>query len=130
MSITTLRLLTALLASLGASSVYAHGGVAIEFDQCVMRIGKFTMHFTAYQTGDGTEYCWELPAPGEAILVFDLLDAAMRTKPTGVRVVETRDEGDSESIVRTVAYRSPSRIRPARSICTAPSRRANTTPRW
>ena len=44
---------------------------------------------------------------GEAILVFDLLDAAMRTKPTGVRVVETTDEGDSESIVRTVAYREP-----------------------
>jgi hypothetical protein len=31
----------------------------------------------------------------------------MRTKPTGVRVVETTDEGDSESIVRTVAYREP-----------------------
>lgn len=40
MSITTLRLLIALLASLGPSSVYAHGGVAIEFDECVVRIGK------------------------------------------------------------------------------------------
>jgi hypothetical protein len=49
--------------------VYAHGGVAIEFDECVVRIGKFTMHFTAYQSGNGTEYCWELPAPGEVILV-------------------------------------------------------------
>jgi hypothetical protein len=78
--------------------VYAHGGVAIEFDECVVRIGKFTMHFTAYQSGSGTEYCWELPAPGEVILVFDLVDAAMRTKPTGVRVVETTDEGDSESM--------------------------------
>ncbi|MGH8575862.1 MAG: hypothetical protein ACREXJ_02905 [Gammaproteobacteria bacterium] len=107
MSITTLRLLIALLASLGPSSAYAHGGVAIEFDECVARIGKFTMHFTAYQSGSGTEYCWELPAAGEVILVFDLLDAAMRTKPTGVRVVETTDDGDSESIVRTVAYREP-----------------------
>ena len=51
MSITTLRLLIALLACLGPSSVYAHGGVAIEFDECVVRIGKFTMHFTAYQSG-------------------------------------------------------------------------------
>lgn len=107
MSITTLRLLIALLASLGPSSVYAHGGAAIEFDECVVRIGKFTMHFTAYQSGSGTEYCWELPAPGETILVFDLLDAAMRTKPTEVRVVETTDEGDSASIVRTVAHLEP-----------------------
>jgi hypothetical protein len=30
------------LASLGPFSVYAHGGVAIEFDECVVRIGKFT----------------------------------------------------------------------------------------
>lgn len=107
MNIRTLRLFSVLITILGQSFVYAHGGVAIEVDKCVARIGKFTMHFTAYQVGSGTEYCWDLPAPGKSILVFDLLDTAMRTKPTEVRVVETAEEGGSASIVRTVAHLDP-----------------------
>ncbi len=107
MNIATLRLSGVLITILGQSFAYAHGGAAIEVDKCVARIGKFTMHFTAYQAGSGTEYCWDLPAPGKSILVFDLLDTAMRTKPTEVRVVETAEEGGSASIVRTVAHLDP-----------------------
>jgi hypothetical protein len=60
-------------------------------------------------------------------LVFDLLDAAMRTKP---RVVETTDEGDSESIVRTVAYREPKSYPTGTIDLHGTFERANATPRW
>lgn len=107
MNITTLRSFSVLITILGQSFVYAHGGAAIELDKCVARIGKFTMHFIAYQAGSGTEYCWDLAGPGKSILVFDLLDTAMRTKPTEVRVVETAEEGRRYAAVVTLRDARP-----------------------
>jgi len=40
-------------ALLGSSLAHAHGGVAIEFDTCIVEIGKYRMHFTAYQQATG-----------------------------------------------------------------------------
>lgn len=79
----------------GSSLAHAHGGVAIEFDTCVVELGKYRMHFTAYQqvTG-GEEHCWDLPAPGQTNLVFDFTDTEMRSKPIELRVVETGEGGE------------------------------------
>jgi hypothetical protein len=90
-------------------STYAHGGAAIEFDQCVVILGKYRMHFTAYlpESSGGTEYCWDLPLPGHTIMVFDFVNPEMKTKMAEFRVVETGAGGDAASSVRTLAYTPP-----------------------
>jgi hypothetical protein len=89
------------------AEVSAHGGVALEFDKCISKMGKYEMHFTAYMSGEGTEYCWDIPRAGKAILVFDLWQTEMRTKPIEVRVVETAEEGDVGQSARTLAHLEP-----------------------
>lgn len=82
-------------ALLGSSLAHAHGGVAIEFDTCIVEIGKYRMHFTAYQQATGgQELCWDLPAPGKTILVFDFTDTEMRSKPVELRIVEAGEGGE------------------------------------
>jgi hypothetical protein len=71
-----------------APAVLAHNKVPMEEDTCVVRMGKYSVHFTAYQFGSGTEYCWDLPAAGKNILVFDFLESKMRHMKTEVEVVE------------------------------------------
>ncbi|MGH8583259.1 MAG: hypothetical protein ACREWG_10845 [Gammaproteobacteria bacterium] len=88
-----------------SSAAYSHGGAAIEFDTCVVELGKYTMHFTAYQIATGgTEHCWQLPAAGKTTLVFDLVQTEMRSKPVELRVVETTEGSDQVATpIRTVA---------------------------
>jgi hypothetical protein len=85
------KLFGALLAALFANTaVYAHGGVSIEFDTCVLQIGSYRMHLTGYQpeTSGGEEFCEDIPATGNAIIVLDYVDDALRDMMTGVRVIE------------------------------------------
>ncbi|ABA58953.1 hypothetical protein [Nitrosococcus oceani] len=72
------------------TSAMAHGGGGIETDQCVVNIGNYRMHFSAYQpeTSGGEELCWDLPMTGSTILVFDLVDRILRDRPVEVRIVE------------------------------------------
>jgi hypothetical protein len=85
------KLFGALLAALFANTaVYAHGGVSIEFDTCVLQIGSYRMHLTGYQpeTSGGEEFCEDIPATGNAIIVLDYVDDPLRDMMTGVRVIE------------------------------------------
>jgi hypothetical protein len=85
------KLVGALVAALFANTaVYAHGGVSIEFDTCVLQIGSYRMHLTGYQpeTSGGEEFCEDIPATGNAIIVLDYVDDALRGMMTGVRVIE------------------------------------------
>ena len=85
------KIFGALLAALFANTaVYAHGGVSIEFDTCVLKIGSYRMHLTGYQpeTFGGEEFCEDIPATGNAIIVLDYVDDPLRDMMTGVRVIE------------------------------------------
>jgi hypothetical protein len=69
--------------------------VAIEFHTCTVEIGKYRMHFTAYQQATGgQEHCWDFPAPGKTILVFDFPDTELRSKPVELRIVEMGEGGE------------------------------------
>ncbi|CAN5866422.1 hypothetical protein BH20PSE1_BH20PSE1_07510 [soil metagenome] len=104
------------LGSLTANPAFAHGGTAIQFDTCVVSLGKYTMHFTAYQqeTG-GEEHCWDLPSPGKTILVFDLVETEMRSKPAELRIVEMGESGGIGGVVKTVAH-VPTKVFPQGTI--------------
>ena len=85
------KIFGALLAALFANTaVYAHGGVSIEFDTCVLKIGSYRMHLTGYQpeTFGGEEFCEDIPATGNAIIVLDYVDDPLRDMMAGVRVIE------------------------------------------
>ena len=87
--------LSLLIIFLVPQTVRSHGGVGIEQDSCVERVGSSLIHFSAYQpeVSPTEEFCTSLPQVGSTILVFDLVDEALRKRPTALRVVETGDAG-------------------------------------
>jgi hypothetical protein len=75
---------------LANTAVYAHGGVSIEQDTCVLAIGTYRMHLTGYQpqVTAGEEFCEDIPAVGNAIIVLDYVDEPLRDMVAGVQVIE------------------------------------------
>jgi hypothetical protein len=74
------------------SAAFGHGGVSIENDVCVLKVGPSTIHFTGYQpTHSFKEFCEDIPYTGQVIVVLDLVDTDLRHMWTEVRVV--RDPG-------------------------------------
>lgn len=86
------------------TSAMAHGGGGIESDKCVVNIGNYRMHFTAYQpeTAGGQELCWDLPMTGNSILVFDLVETVLRDRPVEVRVVEEQETASGPANYKTL----------------------------
>lgn len=81
--------------------VHAHGGVAMEEDHCVMRIGAYRAHFTGYQpeTRASQEFCEDIPQIGRAVFVIDFVDAGLRD-----RAVEFRLLRDDHRLGRRARY--------------------------
>ena len=77
----------ALLVAAGASG---HGGVSMEDDNCVMKIGTLRAHFTGYQPEKRAtqEFCEDIPELGRAIIVIDYVSAALRQYEVEFRVLE------------------------------------------
>ncbi len=75
---------------LANTAAYAHGGVSIEQDTCVMFLGPYRMHLTGYQpeVAAGAEFCEDIPAVGRALIVLDVVDQPLRDMMTEVRVIE------------------------------------------
>ena len=69
----------------------AHGGVTIEFDKCVLKIGSYLIHFSGYQpeVSGGTELCEHIPAVGHTIIVMDLVDPELRKLDIDLKIVQT-----------------------------------------
>lgn len=85
------KVLGALLGVLLANSAaYAHGGVAVEQDTCVMFLGPYRMHLTGYQpeVAAGQEFCEDIPAVGKALIVLDVVDDPLRDMVTEVRIIQ------------------------------------------
>lgn len=95
--------LAAVAALAWAASAGAHGGAAIDRDPCVQKIGSRSVHFTVYQPqqNPAAEYCRDVPKATSSIVVFDLVDPALRTVPFDLRVV--RDGADGEPLVHVPA---------------------------
>jgi hypothetical protein len=82
----------ALIMPLLGTSALGHGGVTIQNDVCVLRLGESLVHFTGYQpTRSYKEFCEDIPHTGSTIIVLDLMDSDLRYMATEVRVV--RDPG-------------------------------------
>jgi hypothetical protein len=95
-----------------AGEAAAHGGLAMEKDYCKLRVGRYVMHFTGYQPGDGyrTEFCEDIPSTGPTIVILDFIDDALRDLPVGVRII--RDDGGGRDLDSATVYDVPPKIYP------------------
>ncbi|MGR8948377.1 MAG: hypothetical protein ACU84Q_10040 [Gammaproteobacteria bacterium] len=61
----------------------------MEDDLCIMRIGQYRAHFTGYQpkARASQEFCEDIPELGEAIIVLDFLDIALREMQIDFEVI-------------------------------------------
>jgi hypothetical protein len=103
-----------------ATSAAAGGGVVLSNDTCIINIGFYDAHFTAYQpnaSGD-TEFCEDLPGTGKTVFVLDYLHRSLKDVPVDFRIIrnvtgkgEFARESDINAIAdldaATVFYASP-----------------------
>jgi hypothetical protein len=70
-----------------------HGNASMEEDSCIRQVGENFVHLNIYQPqlDRSGHYCTEIPAAGEAYLVVDLIDAALRDMPVGIKVFKGTD---------------------------------------
>jgi hypothetical protein len=81
-----------LAAVLFSSAAYAHGGVGMQDNRCVLRIGPDLMFFTGYQPESSREeFCDDIPSTGKTVVALDMQDDELRDMLTEIRII--KDDG-------------------------------------
>ncbi len=88
----------------------AHGGVRLEQDECVLKIGPNTMHFVGYQrAGEEQEFCEDIAQTGPTVIGLTAVSPDLRDMHIGMRVVkdvgEAKEKANIDAV--TVFYREP-----------------------
>ena len=102
--------LTGMFLTWNVGAAFAHGGVRLEQDECVFKIGPSTMHFIGYQrTGEEQEFCQDIAQSGPTVIALTAVSPDLRDMAIGVRVVkdvgEEREKANIEAA--TVAFYPP-----------------------
>ena len=72
---------------LSASAAHAHGGVGMQDNRCVLRIGSDIMFFTGYQPQNSrSEFCDDIPTPGLTVVALDMQETELRDMLTEIRI--------------------------------------------
>lgn len=82
-------LLSTLCLVSASPSARAHGGVMLDDDLCVIKVGYLDAHFKIYlprQYGH-REFCEDLPAAGETVFVMEYLHRGFSDAPIDFRIV-------------------------------------------
>jgi len=89
-----------LIGILYTGTVGAHGKVEMEDDSCMRRVGENMIHMSIYQPQVDIEghYCTNIPQAGNAVLVIDLVDPALREMPIGIKIIRGSNEEGGEVI--------------------------------
>ena len=75
------------------SAAYAHGGVGMVDNRCVLRIGPDIMFFTGYQPQNSRdEFCDDIPSTGQMVVALDMQEPELRDMLTEIRLI--KDEGN------------------------------------
>ncbi len=74
----------------GCTQAFAHGGVFVEEDSCVIEIGFYRAHFTIYQptTKANEEFCEDVPDVTDTIFVLDYLHDSLKEVPVDFRIIK------------------------------------------
>jgi len=74
------------------SAAYAHGGVGMVDNRCVLRIGPDVMFFTGYQPQNSREeFCDDVPNAGQTVVALDMQETELRSMLTEIRLI--KDDG-------------------------------------
>ena len=73
---------------------WGHGGVVLEEDQCVLKMGFLLAHFTVYQPQDrgSEEFCEDVPEIGDSVFVLDYMHDFMKEMPVDFRIITDATE--------------------------------------
>lgn len=71
------------------TTALGHGGVSMEEDMCLIKIGPYSAHFTGYlpQARASQEFCEDIPVVASAIFVLDFISDELRAMEVDFRVV-------------------------------------------
>ncbi len=88
-----IRTLSSALLAVAAASAWAHGGVGMEDDKCILRIGSDRAHFAGYQPEHraSQEFCEDIPEVGRAVIVIDFIHPALRERVVEFRILRDAD---------------------------------------
>ncbi len=81
-------------AACGVSTVFAHGGVSVEDDVCLIKIDRYKAHFTGYLPRERAtqEFCEDIPIATESIFVIDYISDELREMELDFRVIRDVNE--------------------------------------
>ncbi|MDI1272605.1 MULTISPECIES: hypothetical protein [unclassified Polaromonas] len=119
-----IRTLSSALLAVAAVSAWAHGGVGIEDDKCILRIGSDRAHFAGYQPEHraSQEFCEDIPEVGRAVIVIDFIQPALRERVVEFRILRDADGlgakaryedlGDTDQIAQRTMVALPAKVYP------------------
>lgn len=104
------------LAALVSTQAYAHGGLSMAEDMCKLTVGPYMMHFSGYQPENSQQkqFCEDIPATGQTIVVLDYIEQELRTLPAEVRII--KDTGTEENLESLTVFHIPAKVYPNGSI--------------
>jgi cytochrome c biogenesis factor len=99
-----------------SSQVYAHGGLSMAEDMCKLTVGPYMMHFSGYQPESTQEkqFCEDIPATGQTIVVLDYIEQELRSLPAEVRII--KDTGAEDNVETQTVFHLPAKVYPNGSI--------------
>ncbi len=84
-----------------STTALGHGGVSMEEDMCLIKIGPYSAHFTGYlpQARASQEFCEDIPVVTSAIFVLDFISDELRAMEVDFRIVR-----DVKNIGKKASY--------------------------
>ena len=97
-------------------SAQAQHGHELATDTCILHIGPYKMYFNSYQPEVyyDRQFCQELPATGNTVLVLDYVEQELRSLPIEVRII--KDTGSEQDLEAITLVHLPAKIYPTGSI--------------
>ena len=104
------------LTALVSTHVHAHGGLSMAEDMCKLTVGPYMMHFSGYQPENTQQkqFCEDIPATGQTIVVLDYIEQELRALPAEVRII--KDTGTEENLESLTVFHIPAKVYPNGSI--------------
>jgi hypothetical protein len=119
-----IRTLGFAILTVASATVWAHGGVDMEADKCILRLGAAKAHFAGYQPEHraSQEFCEDIPEVGRAVMVVDFVEPELRARVFELRILKdvdgleakTRHEnlGDAAQIEKRTLVALPPKVYP------------------
>jgi hypothetical protein len=86
------------------SHAFAHGGVSVEGNRCIMRIGPYMMNFSGYQpdTQMYEQFCDDIPDTGRTVIVLDVEQLSGGSATSDVNLNDLRNMAIDFRVLRDI----------------------------